>query len=88
MPGGEEGAGLSSGGFSNYWPMPTYQKEAVGRYLKGGKNLPSPSVGYNTSGRAYPDISAQARHNNRPSCDPKLILMTRNHILIRRRTSV
>merc|ERR1711904_315660 len=51
--------GLSSGGFSNYWPMPSWQKDAVAEYLKQS-GLPPASRGYNTSGRAYPDISAQA----------------------------
>ena len=62
-PGGESGVGLSSGGFSNYWPMPSYQSESgvVANYLKTAKNLPDAAkVGYNASGRAYPDISAQA----------------------------
>lgn len=58
-PGGEAAIGLSSGGFSNYWPMPEYQKEAVEAYLEQ-KGLPPASQGYNTSGRAYPDIAAQA----------------------------
>eukprot|EP00929_Paragymnodinium_shiwhaense_P003890 TRINITY_DN1045_c0_g1_i2.p1 TRINITY_DN1045_c0_g1~~TRINITY_DN1045_c0_g1_i2.p1 ORF type:complete len:601 (-),score=132.18 TRINITY_DN1045_c0_g1_i2:405-2129(-) len=55
----EKAIGLGSGGFSNYWPMPDYQKEAVANYLKQS-DLPDPKFGYNTSGRAYPDISAQA----------------------------
>jgi len=58
-PGCEQAIGLGSGGFSNYWPMPDYQKTAVAAYLKNS-DLPSKSKGYNTSGRAYPDISAQA----------------------------
>jgi len=58
-PGSEAAIGLSSGGFSNYWPMPDYQKEAVEKYLTM-EGLPSGSRGYNTSGRAYPDIAAQA----------------------------
>merc|ERR1712039_956740 len=58
-PGSETAIGLSSGGFSNYWPMPEYQKDAVAKYLKQ-QGLPPNSRGYNTSGRAYPDISAQA----------------------------
>lgn len=58
-PGSEIAIGLSSGGFSNYWPMPDYQKNAVAEYL-AQKGLPPSSQGYNTSGRAYPDISAQA----------------------------
>merc|ERR1712130_492515 len=50
---------LGSGGFSSYWPMPDYQRDAVAAYLKNS-DLPPRSLGYNTSGRAYPDISAQA----------------------------
>merc|ERR1711879_917705 len=52
-PGGEMAIGLSSGGFSNYWPMPDYQKAAVSKYLQQS-GLPDKSVGYNTSGRAFP----------------------------------
>jgi len=55
----EAAIGLGSGGFSNYWPMPDYQKDAVATYLKN-TDLPKKSLGYNTSGRAYPDIAAQA----------------------------
>lgn len=46
----------SGGGFSNYFPQPKYQKEAVSGYLA--------TIGsefaelYNKSGRAYPDIAA------------------------------
>jgi len=59
-PGGEEAVGLSSGGFSNYWDMPDWQKDAVAQYLTQS-GLPDQSQRqYNTSGRAYPDISAQA----------------------------
>merc|ERR1712151_1078667 len=58
-PGSESAIGLSSGGFSDYWPMPDWQKSAVKEYLSQS-GLPKKSVGYNTSGRAYPDISAQA----------------------------
>ena len=32
----------------------------MGKYLASAKGLPSKSVGYNASGRAYPDVSAQA----------------------------
>jgi len=59
QPGGEAAILLSSGGFSNYHPMPDYQKDAVKQYL-GAEGLPPASKGYNTEGRAYPDISAQA----------------------------
>lgn len=53
----ERAATFSSGGFSNLWPRPDYQKEAVETYLaKLGdqwKGL------YNESGRGFPDVSAQ-----------------------------
>jgi len=59
-PGGESAVGLSSGGFSNYWDMPDWQKDVVSKYLTQS-GLPDQSQRqYNTSGRAYPDISAQA----------------------------
>lgn len=59
-PGSEAAIGLSSGGFSDYFAMPDYQKSVVQTYLsKSG--LPSTSkYGVNVSGRAYPDIAAQA----------------------------
>ena len=40
--------------------MPQWQAAAVASYFANGKGLPSPSVGYNKTGRAYPDIAAQA----------------------------
>merc|ERR1712054_499809 len=58
-PGSESAIGLSSGGFSDYWPTPQWQKDAVAQYLSMS-GLPDKSKGYNVSGRAYPDISAQA----------------------------
>jgi len=57
---GDSGIGLSSGGFSNRWAMPAYQSAAVQHYLGSAKGLPAKSSGYNVSGRAYPDIAAQA----------------------------
>lgn len=47
------------GGFSDIFPMPAYQKEAVTSYLK---DFPPPynSSQFNSSGRAYPDLSATA----------------------------
>jgi len=58
-PGSETGTALSSGGFSNYWKMPVWQKEVVEAYLKmsGLPNVTKYNV--TTKGRAYPDISAQ-----------------------------
>lgn len=59
-PGSEEAVALSSGGFSNYWPMPSWQSDAVAEYL-ATDGLPSVTErGYNVSGRAVPDISMQA----------------------------
>ena len=57
----EEAMGLSSGGFSDYWPSPEWQRDAVTAYLSSGAGLPNVTErGVNTSGRAYPDIAAQA----------------------------
>merc|ERR1719291_1027180 len=39
--------------------MPAWQKDAVGGYLRQS-GLPDRSLGYNSSGRANPDIAAQA----------------------------
>merc|ERR1712139_306634 len=47
-PGSESAIGLSSGGFSNYWPQPAWQKDAVAKYLTQS-GLPKKSVGYNIS---------------------------------------
>ena len=48
----------SQGGFSDLFPRPDYQKDAVGAYLKG---LGSQWDGlFNPAGRAFPDVSAQA----------------------------
>ena len=60
--GAEKAVFLSSGGFSNRYEMPKYQRRAVDEYLKSASSLPSPSVGYDARGRAYPDISAQAAY--------------------------
>ncbi|TBU52869.1 subtilisin-like protein [Dichomitus squalens] len=47
----------SGGGFSNVFPRPSYQKAAVGGYLK---TYPPPYAAgvFNTTGRAYPDVAA------------------------------
>eukprot|EP01102_Stenamoeba_stenopodia_P022622 TRINITY_DN950_c0_g2_i1.p1 TRINITY_DN950_c0_g2~~TRINITY_DN950_c0_g2_i1.p1 ORF type:complete len:586 (+),score=157.86 TRINITY_DN950_c0_g2_i1:55-1758(+) len=47
------------GGFSNYFGRPAYQETAVSNYLANTEKLPA-STYYNSSGRAYPDISALA----------------------------
>lgn len=59
MDGPEAAIYLSGGGFSNYWPRPPFQTKAVETYLATAPNLPAPAY-YNRTGRAYPDVSAQA----------------------------
>ncbi|CAK5271630.1 unnamed protein product [Mycena citricolor] len=52
----ETGAGLSAGGFSNYFPTQPWQQAAVTSYIKSiGTQY---SGKYNASGRGYPDVSA------------------------------
>lgn len=53
----ETAASYSSGGFSNYWGIPSYQRDAVKKFLSSIGNLNSGL--YNASGRGYPDVSAQ-----------------------------
>ena len=52
-------ASLSSGGFSNYWDRPSYQKDAVSKYFSEAQHLPDPSH-YNQTGAGFPDVAAQA----------------------------
>jgi len=47
------------GGFSNYSPRQSWQETAVATYLSTNTHLPS-SSSYNSSGRGFPDIGAQA----------------------------
>jgi len=58
-PGSETAIGLSSGGFSNYFDMPDYQKTVVATYLQQSGLPDIAKYGVNVSGRAYPDIAAQ-----------------------------
>ena len=53
--GNETAIGLGSGGFSNRWARPTWQKDAVETYKKTTK---LPSNPFNATGRGFPDISA------------------------------
>ncbi|KAH9912155.1 subtilisin-like protein [Epithele typhae] len=47
----------SGGGFSNVFPVPSFQKAAVANYL--AHHVPSLPAGvFNASGRAFPDVSA------------------------------
>ncbi|KAI0644653.1 family S53 protease [Trametes meyenii] len=55
--GPETAAPFSSGGFSNYFPTPSYQTAAVSGYLSA---LGNQYAGlFNCSGRGFPDVSAQ-----------------------------
>ena len=47
----------SGGGFSNSWPMPEYQKDAVQAYVASLNGTYQDL--YNSNGRAYPDMAAQ-----------------------------
>ncbi|KAH8982958.1 subtilisin-like protein [Lactarius akahatsu] len=54
----EEGAIISGGGFSTYFERPEYQQQAVPTFLR---HLGDTYQGlYNTLGRGFPDIAAQA----------------------------
>lgn len=48
----------SGGGFSNYFSMPLYQKEAVEGYLEANPISYSTDIYNSTGSRAYPDLSA------------------------------
>lgn len=55
----ETAVDFSGGGFSNYFSRPSYQNDAVSAYL--AMLAPGTYEGlYNSTGRAYPDVSAQA----------------------------
>ncbi|KAJ7251397.1 family S53 protease [Mycena rebaudengoi] len=56
----ETGSDFSSGGFSNFFEAPDYQKDAVAKYfdLIGSDNAGL----FNASGRGYPDVSAQGEN--------------------------
>jgi tripeptidyl-peptidase-1 len=47
----------SGGGFSQYFPQPSYQSSAVSAYLSSGVKMPE-SCAFNASNRATPDVSA------------------------------
>lgn len=51
----------SGGGFSNVAPTPSWQTSQVQGYLNSGALLP-PVTEFNSSGRAYPDLTALAHH--------------------------
>jgi len=51
------GDSISSGGFSNYYAVPSYQSAAVSAYLTNTPGLP-PASSYNRTSRAMPDVSS------------------------------
>ena len=65
---GDEKAWVAGGGgFSDSFPIPQYQAEAVASYLSSpDANLP-PKDMWNATGRAYPDVAALAGSQN-PYC--------------------
>ncbi|KAF8195013.1 family S53 protease-like protein [Pholiota molesta] len=56
----ETAATFSSGGFSNVFARPSYQSTAVSTYLTALGNTNSGK--FNTTGRAFPDVSAQGEN--------------------------
>jgi tripeptidyl-peptidase-1 len=50
----------SGGGFSNYFPRPSWQESAVEGYISKISTEVDPSM-YNKSGRAYPDLAANGQ---------------------------
>lgn len=61
-PGSETAISLSSGGFSDRFAMPDYQKDVVVTYLQQSGLPDVTERNVNVSGRAYPDIAAQAEN--------------------------
>ncbi|KAJ7215326.1 subtilisin-like protein [Mycena haematopus] len=56
----ETGASLSAGGFSNYFPTQSWQADVVASYIA---SIGTEYAGkYNTTGRAYPDVSASGEN--------------------------
>eukprot|EP01059_Diplonema_ambulator_P032192 TRINITY_DN619_c0_g1_i1.p1 TRINITY_DN619_c0_g1~~TRINITY_DN619_c0_g1_i1.p1 ORF type:complete len:542 (+),score=164.40 TRINITY_DN619_c0_g1_i1:41-1666(+) len=50
-------ASFSSGGFSNFYPRPDWQNDAVTAFLSQKEYLPNADM-YNATGRGYPDVAA------------------------------
>lgn len=57
--GPERASNFSSGGFSDYWPRPSWQQDAIQRYLDGHGD--KWRTYYHAGGRAYPDVAAQGK---------------------------
>ena len=54
---GETSVDFSGGGFSGFFPTPSWQSAAVQKYLSSGATLPKNSF-FNATGRGFPDVSA------------------------------
>eukprot|EP01084_Bolivina_argentea_P045263 83327_1 len=52
--------GYSGGGFSDFWPIQSWQQNAVKQFLNNAGNDLPPDNKFNDTGRGYPDISAQS----------------------------
>ena len=50
----------SGGGFSDYWPQQSWQKDAITTYFTNAANKLPPQSKWNETGRGYPDVSAQS----------------------------
>jgi len=50
---------ISGGGFSDYWPRPSWQNAAIENFIKNGRGNP-PAQYWNQTGRGYPDVAAQS----------------------------
>mmetsp|Transcript_31520 Transcript_31520/g.45379 ORF Transcript_31520/g.45379 Transcript_31520/m.45379 type:complete len:749 (-) Transcript_31520:235-2481(-) len=58
----QSGGGISSGGgFSTFFPQPSWQKDAVARYFNLSRGSP-PVAGFNPQGRAIPDVTLLGRN--------------------------
>jgi len=49
---------ISSGGFSDYFSMPSYQRGAVTKYISQNANNLPPQSFWNATGRAFPDVAS------------------------------
>ncbi len=74
--GQEVGWTESGGGFSNQWPRPSWQRDAVDAYL-AQKGLPSRQY-WNVTGRGIPDVAALAENYQGIVCIAKVGLRSRN----------
>ncbi len=48
---------VAGGGFSTYYPTPSWQVDTVNTYFRNLSTAQTPSAGFNPNGRGYPDVS-------------------------------